>query len=323
MRFTRMLCAGVAILAMTSMAYAFPVDLHVKAEAIYDYGLETEYRVPFDGTCDVPTEFCLVTGTVPDAVWFGVAVATDGTLGLGTGTVVYDVVPCPETLNVNSGGYVMDQMHDAATGWSDNPPAAGGAVLGYVASPYHFGVTSLRAAYNGGWGHDAAGLYHEGTPSGLSVLGPGLKSPLKWVADVNPEFLGDQNQWKKDVGLGTYMLEGPYGAGIQGGFGQDLSNKDGIVPGDGQWFFQESIIDLSGWTFEYSDVVGWQVVLLQAAVLNATLDYNVDIDGGFLINVGGIGDGLVQDSFAFHVIPEPATMGLILIGGLSLIRRRR
>ena len=51
-------------------------------------------------------------------------------------------------------------------------------------------------------------------------------------------------------------------------------------------------------------------------------------DGGSLVLDSGRIYGMTQDSGAYgggtiFVIPEPATLGLLLIGGLAMLRRRR
>ena len=304
MRFTRMLCGVFALGMMAVSASAGPVDLIVDAWAIYDSGQPTESWVqirdggdPTDaGTCANP--LLVPPALLPDLIWFGVAVKTDGSLGLGTATVVYDVVPC--TGAYVEPGFTMDQMHDVPTGWPASwcsPPT-----LAWVSNPY-YGYVCSGYAYAGGWGHDSGGLYHEGTTDGGSILGPQLAAPLKYTADVNSYDPGLQPNFKNDVGLGTWYLEGPYGTGHVGGFGMDIYNRHNIINGDGHWMFQQSTIDLSSWECTDGAVYGWQLVLRQAAVMNATLDYNVDHDGGFRVNVPGIPEeGLVQDSFAF--IPD-------------------
>ena len=56
-------------------------------------------------------------------------------------------------------------------------------------------------------------------------------------------------------------------------------------------------------------------------MFSPTIDYNDDVGGGFRLGVSAA--NMTGDSFSFFLIPEPASLGLLLIGGLALIRRRR
>lgn len=106
---------------------------------------------------------------------------------------------------------------------------------------------------------------------------------------------------------------------MMGGFGQDLSNAAAVVPGDGHWLMFRSTIDTSGWADQTA--YGWEVNPTNGAVYTPTLDYGQDQGGGFRIAVNE--PDMDGDSFAFFLVPEPASLGLLLVGGMALIRRRQ
>jgi hypothetical protein len=75
----------------------------------------------------------------------------------------------------------------------------------------------------------------------------------------------------------------------------------------------------------------------QVSILNTELNWpldgsrqgyvRIDATGGDVINnvliANGTGDGLMFDHLAFNPVPEPATMGLLTLVGLTLLRKRR
>jgi hypothetical protein len=317
MRFVRMLVMGVAVLGfMTMSAQAGTIDLIVSAYATYN-----DVDTPITSKWGDMTLTEVQPGSI---ITYEIAVAVDdsgqsvapGNLGLAT--IVYDV------LNLGAcNGYQMPLLTAAESGYAQLGATGIGALRDVTQAMYQDSATTAYVGYNGGWGFDTAGLPIGGnTTSQLcDVLGAGIAAPLTWTADVNTTYPGLQPYVRQGVGIGTYMfpMDDPSNAaGQMGGFGQDLSNSASVIAGDGHWLMMRGTVDVSGWV-ENADY-GWDVVPTNGAVYSPTIDYNVDQGGGFRVAVTA--NDMAGDSFAFFLIPEPASLGLLLIGGLALIRRR-
>jgi len=319
MRFFRMLVMGIAVLGfMTMSAQAGTIDLIVNA---YATAPDSSVVPILSKTGDA----VLTPVPVGSVITYEIAVAVDDSAGstapgnLGMATVVFDV------LNAGAcSGYQMPYITAAESGYAEAGQNLVGPLRTTVDLQYQDSGTTAYPGYNGGWGFDNAGIPIGGntTTSLCDVLGAGaLAVPLGWLADVNPSYPGLQPKARLGVGIGTYMFgaDDPSDAnGKMGGFGQDLSNANNVIPGDGHWMMFRSQIDVSGWS---SGQYGWDVVPTNGAVFSPTVDYNVDVTGGFRIAV--FSDQMGGDSFSFFLVPEPASLGLLLIGGLALIRRRR
>ena len=319
MRFFRVLVMGVAVLGfMTMSAQAGTIDLIVNAYATYDGNV-----TPIDTKCT----YGVLTGVMPGSViTYEIAVAVDDSEfstvpdNLGLATIVFDVERC---FGIPT-GYTMPLITAAESGYAEQSAGVVGALRNVTNSMYFDSGTTAFAGYNGGWGFDNSGLPIGGnaTASLGDVLGAGALMPLTWDADVNPTYLGNQPYSRLGVGIGTNMFpaaDPSDAAGKMGGFGQDLSNAKAVVAGDGSWLMFRSTIDTAGWDTNVD--FGWEVNPTNGAVYTPTLDYDEDLGGGFRIAVNE--PDMAGDSFAFFLVPEPASLGLLLVGGMALIRRRR
>jgi hypothetical protein len=332
-----MLVMGIAVIGfMTMSVQAGTIDLIVNAYATMDP------LTPGDASDDVVTPIltkCEDIGVAPTTpvnpyygpgllgntvVTYEIAVAVDDTGAStvpgnkGLATIVFDVMNCGACA-----GYQMPYITGAETGYAQLGATGIGGLFDVTAPMYVDSQTTAYAGYNGGWGFDNATLPIGGnaTTSLCDILGAGTLAPLTWAADVNSTYPGLQPYARLGVGIGTYTfpLDDPSNAaGKVGGFGQDLSNASNVIPGDGHWLMFRGTVDVSGW-IEQADY-GWDVVPTNGAVFSPTVDYNVDQGGGFRVAVSAADMG--SDSFAFFLVPEPASLGLLLIGGLALIRRR-
>lgn len=309
---------GIAVIGfMTMSAQAGTIDLIVNA-----YATQPDATVvPIPTKCGDIDPAQVAPNSV---ITYEIAVAVDDTGGstvpgnLGLATIVFDVLNCGAC-----SGYQMPYITAAESGFAQQPPPLGpGPLRSVIDSMYVDSATTAYAGYNGGWGFDNAGLPIGGNATSqlCDILGAGTLAPLTWTADVNTTYPGLQPYARLGVGIGTYTFgaDDPAAAGVQGGFGQDLSNSGNVIPGDGHWLMFRGTVDTSGWVEQAA--YGWDIVPTNGAVFSPTIDYNVDQGGGFRVAVGA-GD-MTGDSFAFFLIPEPASLGLLLVGGLALIRRR-
>jgi hypothetical protein len=331
--------AVLALLALLALpAPAGTIDLIVNAYATYN-----------DAVTPIPTKCgdAILTPIEPGSViTYEIAVTVDpaaahpqGNMGLAT--IVFDVLDAYAA----PGDYEMPYITAAESGYAPSfhypyPPAA----LHYVTDPMYIDSgTTKRSAYNGGWdfesfepterrpnlnyyggwGFDNAGLPIGGdvTVSPGSVIAAGALTPLSWTADLVWDYPGLQPYARLGVGIGTYTFpsEDTACGGMQGGFGQDLSNAYNVIPGDGHWLMFRGSIDTSGWTAGAD--YGWNIVPTNGAVYSPTVDYNYDQGGGFRIGVPSV--DMTGDSFAFTLIPEPATSAALLLAALGLTRPRR
>ena len=136
--------------------------------------------------------------------------------------------------------------------------------------------------------------------------------------DTQPDFgyLG--------AGVGFYIQNKPAeGIRIQDGDGNQIFNSWYPTPGD--WY--EVVTEFNVPAYNFSLVVndaGGNSVLSHAGPIrewNHTLTevdgFTADVYGRFPTHAGW------WDNFKFDSVPEPTTMGLLALGGLTLIRRRR
>ena len=317
------LLAALSLLTTLASTRAGTIDLIVNAYATYN-----------DTITPIPTKCgdTILTSIEPGSIiTYEIAVAVDpaaahpqGNKGLAT--IVFDVLDQYAT----AGSYEMPYITAAESGYQVTapPPHYHIGPVRDVTDPMYaeYLGSGYPGSYNGGWGFDNSGLPIGGevTTSPGDLLGAGAMTPLTWYADVNMHFPGVQPHARLGVGIGTYTFPGgyygdPVCGGLQGGFGQDISNISNPIPGDGHWLMFRSTIDTSGWAAGAD--YGWNIIPTDGAVYSATFNYNVDIGGGFRIDVDAA--DMTADSFAFTLIPEPAGASLLLLAVAALVRRRR
>ncbi|UCG32457.1 MAG: hypothetical protein JSU68_12420 [Phycisphaerales bacterium] len=300
------LLAAFAILAAGASARAGTIDLIVNAFATHDGGTPWDPRddvvTPIATKCGDPNLTSVEPGSI---ITYEIAVAVDpaaahplGNMGLAT--MVFDVLKC----DPSSTYYVMPCITAAETGYTEWPSGGIGGLRDFANPMYFDSASTEYPGYNGGWGWEGFGLPVGGnvTSSPGAILGAGLLALLVWDADVNPTYPGNQPFSRLGIGHGTYVFpdDDPACGGLQGGFGQDLSNASNVIPGDGHWLQFRGSIDTSGWTA--GAVYGWDIVPTNGAVYSPTVDYNVDVGGGFRIGVSA--DDMTGDSFSFRLLSE-------------------
>jgi hypothetical protein len=318
MPLSRITLIAVAVLTLLALpAPAGTIDLIVNAYATYN-----------DTVTPIPTKCgdTVLTPVEPGSIiTYEIAGVVDpaaahpqGNMGLAT--IVFDVLDGYGA----AGSYEMPYITAAESGYSVGPHLSPGVLRDVTDAMWvDAGIPSAEVGYNGGWGFDNAGLPIGGdvTVSPGTVLGAGALAPLTWTADVDFTLSGLQPYARLGVGIGTYTFPDadPACGGLQGGFGQDLTNAVNIIEGDGHWLMFRGSIDTSGWVggADY----GWNVVPTNGAVYSPTVDYNVNQGGGFRIAV--LPQNMTGDSFAFFLIPEPGTFGALLLAGVAVRRRGR
>ena len=318
MRLTTALFSLVTLVTATAAVQAQTIGMVVNAYATYG-GKVTPIPTkcgdaeltPVAPGSEITYEFAMVVD--PGAAH------PEGNMGLAT--IVFDVLRCDPA----STDYVMNYMTAAETGYAELPDGSPGALRNFTNAMYIDSGSTGYPGYNGGWGWDSSGLPLGGdvTDSPGDILGAGMLAPLTWDADVNSTYPGNQPFAPLGIGHGTYTFpaDDPACGGLQGGFGQDLSNSLGIVEGDGHWLMWRSTIDTSDWSEEdWNADYGWYISPTNGAVYSPTADYSQDHGGGFRIAVAA--EDMVGDSFAFFLTPEPGTIGLMVLCGAAGIRRR-
>ena len=301
------LIAAFAILAAGASARAGTIDLIVNAFATNDGGTPGDPRddvvTPITTKCGDPDLTSVTPGSI---ITYEIAVAVDpaaahpqGNMGLHT--IVIDVLKCDPA----STYYVMPHITAAESGYAQWGPTGIWGPKDVTQAMYYDSGTTTYPGYNGGWGFDGgAGLPIGGnvTSSPGDIFGAGALAYLTWDADVNTTYPGLQPYVRLGVGHGTYVFpdDDPACGGLQGGFGQDLSNAGNIIEGDGHWLQFRGSIDTSDWGQEtWGADYGWDIVGTNGAVYSPTVDYNYDIGGGFRIAVPG--QDITGDSFSFRL----------------------
>jgi hypothetical protein len=312
-----MLVMGIAVLGfMTMSAQAGTIDLIVNAYATYN-----DVVTPIPTKCGDLAPVGVEPGSI---ITYEIAVAVDPDAGhalgnMGLALIVFDVTKCGSWDGIST----LTEVTPAESGYNQTSPTGIGPLKTIMDYQYVNSGSSLYPGYNGGWGFDNAGLPSGGnvTSSPGDVKGAGSSVPLSWIADTTPAYPGNQNKARLGVGIGDYYFgdDDPVLSGLKGGFGQEITNQANIVEGDGHWIMFRGTMDTSAWLTGMN--YGWDVTPKNGAVFTPTLDYNVDQGAGFRIAV--YEQDMDGDSFEFFLVPEPASLGLLLVGGLALIRRRR
>jgi hypothetical protein len=242
----------------------------------------------------------------------GVEVLDDGS-NFGLTDIVYDLLGSESVAH----GYQLSPLTPAASGYAEDPSGNPVPGLRSVTQPMYvdYGTTGESDWYYGGWGFDNFGLPTGGnvTETPGAILDAALRAPLIWIADVAPYWSPLHPCARLGVGHGLYRFPEPWTSwplsgeppggdpvlhGLQGGFGQDLSNMYNPIEGDGTWLIHEGLIDTSGWQpQEYH----FDLVPTLGSVFSPTLDYWQD-QYGFRISVDE--QDMAGTSFSFRLLSE-------------------
>ena len=260
-----------------------------------------------------------------DEVSFQVGVSVDptydpegmGNVNQGLAALVYNMFGS----QAQTAGYFLG---DPVTGGSITEAFSGYDYTGAIQSTTKHAMWNEPAptgvsGYNAGWGFDTGGLPSNGAATEPGIIkGAGLvAAPFGVKGDVRPHWPGNQQNMRLGVGHGTYTAHGDDGVlpdGFVMGFGQDLPN----IEGDGTWMLQEGVIDTSGWAPGTYDFV---LTGTSVEVLAGDMDFNVDQGTDYSKTVPEEERGAA--SFSITLIPEPTTLGLVMLAGVALVRRRR
>ena len=282
-------------------------------------------------------------GTVLDPTYnpylrYDVAVRVSEGDNAGLAGVVFDSF-CQQMADQ---GLYMWTYYDGESGYNNAlypQPTGSVPALQAITNPaYDVPQTSIApAAYGGGWGFTGSGFPTGGVATAPGqVLNAGNSLPLIWAGDNVPFVAGVQSFARMGIGQGlnTGMPEDLTFAGTQlgraaGPVPQDLANG---VPGDGEYVMFTTFLNMAGMLVEdgkgaikYTVSVAptdgnWLMFEEDFTGDSVGLTYYNELQGGFRSGFGG--GEMTGDSFSFY-IPEPATVGLLLVGGLALVRRRR
>lgn len=147
-----------------------------------------------------------------------------------------------------------------------------------------------------------------GTVVGDDIIGPGAFMDLVWDADGSTAA-GLQPPALAGIGYGT-----PSTAVDSGGTALDPAYGDVRS----RWYLLAGTVAVPAAAGTYT--VEWEDG--ETNVIIAGLDLTADITTGYLESATITGSR-AGDSFSFTVVPEPATMSMLLIAGAGLVMRRR
>ena len=276
------------------------------------------------------TEGTFVNAAFNPYIMYDVAVRVSEGDNMGLGSVMFDT----RCQVMAEQGLYMWPFYDAESGYSNMGAYPG---LRDVTDPAYPAPqpTFAPASYGGGWGFD-----NQGSPTGGMATAPGQvmqagnSVPPIWTGDNAPWLPGLQSSALLGVGQGSNVgrPEDPTFGGTQlgrqthvdGPMPQDLAN--GMVPGDGEWVMFRTWLDVqftglyTYYTVSVTPTFGTYLMFESDFTGDsAGLTYYDELNGGYLAEF----DTYVGDRFRFWAVPEPGTVGLLLVGGLALIRRQR
>ena len=175
----------------------------------------------------------------------------------------------------------------------------------------------------GSWKQGQPGLINQ---IDVMILSDFLQEPYDTILDFN------QILWQGSFGPGEFSLE-PYGEGLQGWY--DPKTEEAI-PDDHSQFHQINIVDIAEPLAQLEGSIYWLGVIIELAPDNgAEWGWKTSLSDHFGDDAiwleaanGGILKRLLGPSgesldLAFVITPEPATLALLLLGGLTLLRRKR
>jgi hypothetical protein len=162
-----------------------------------------------------------------------------------------------------------------------------------------------------GFGFDGGSFNGNATSNVGSILGPGAAmNPGAWVSDVDTFYTaGLQPKQLHNVGYGA-----PPGLDVGG------SATPPPAKARDKWYLLEGSINIAGLG------LGSYYVDLQPGIINVIrpdVDLNFDITDGYQIGASTIGDTILGHMWWFNIVPEPATLSVLLFAGVGLVIRRR